>query len=118
MYFLRDHTSKKPDFIAQNLNDICASIQASIVEILLKKLRKASKDTGIKQIAIAGGVSANSWLRSKLEEDAAQYRWTVYVPAFEYCTDNAAMIAMAAHFKYINNEFVTLQAGPIPRLAL
>ena len=118
MYFLRDHTSKKPDFIAQNLNDICASIQASIVEILLKKLRKASKETGIKQIAIAGGVSANSWLRSKLEEDAAQYRWTVYVPAFEYCTDNAAMIAMAAHFKYINNEFVTLQAGPIPRLAL
>ena len=118
MYFLRDHTSKNPDFIAQNLNDICASIQASIVEILLKKLRKASIDTGIKQIAIAGGVSANSWLRSKLEEDAAQYRWTVYVPAFEYCTDNAAMIAMAAHFKYINNEFVTLQAGPIPRLAL
>lgn len=118
MYFLRDYTAKNPDFIAQNLNDICASIQASIVEILLKKLRKASKETGIKQIAIAGGVSANSWLRSKLEEDAAQYRWTVYVPAFEYCTDNAAMIAMAAHFKYINNEFVTLQAGPIPRLAL
>jgi N6-L-threonylcarbamoyladenine synthase len=118
MYFLRDHTAKNPDFIAQNLNDICASIQASIVEILLKKLRKASKETGIKQIAIAGGVSANSWLRSKLEEDAAQYRWTVYVPAFEYCTDNAAMIAMAAHFKYINNEFVTLQAGPMPRLAL
>lgn len=118
MYFLRDYTAKNPDFIAQNLNDICASIQASIVEILLKKLRKASKETGIKQIAIAGGVSANSWLRSKLEEDAAQYRWTVYVPAFEYCTDNAAMIAMAAHFKYINNEFVTLQAGPMPRLAL
>lgn len=117
MYFLRDHTAKNPDFIAQNLNDICASIQASIVEILLKKLRKASKETGIKQIAIAGGVSANSWLREKLKEDAVKYRWTVYVPAFEYCTDNAAMIAMAAHFKYVNNEFVTLQAGPIPRLA-
>jgi N6-L-threonylcarbamoyladenine synthase len=118
MYFLRDHTAKNTDFIIQNLNDICASIQASIVEILLKKLRKASKETGIKQIAIAGGVSANSWLRAKLEEDAVKYRWTVYVPAFEYCTDNAAMIAMAAHFKYINNEFVTLQAGPMPRLAL
>jgi N6-L-threonylcarbamoyladenine synthase len=86
MYFLRDYTAKNPDFIAQNLNDICASIQASIVEILLKKLRKASKETGIKQIAIAGGVSANSWLRAKLEEDAVKYRWTVYVPAFEYCT--------------------------------
>jgi N6-L-threonylcarbamoyladenine synthase len=110
--------AKDEQFIAQNITDICASIQASIVEILLKKLRKAAKETGIKEIAIAGGVSANSWLRAKLQEEAVKHRWTVHVPAFEYCTDNAAMIAMAAHYKYEQQEFVNLQAGPLPRLAL
>ncbi|MEY3417971.1 MAG: tRNA ((37)-N6)-threonylcarbamoyltransferase complex transferase subunit TsaD [Bacteroidota bacterium] len=118
MYFLRDQMAKNEQFIAQNITDICASIQASIVEILLKKLRKAAKETGIKEIAIAGGVSANSWLRAKLQEEAVKHRWTVHVPAFEYCTDNAAMIAMAAHYKYEQQEFVNLQAGPLPRLAL
>ena len=118
MYFLRDQMAKDEQFIAQNITDICASIQASIVEILLKKLRKAAKETGIKEIAIAGGVSANSWLRAKLQEEAVKHRWTVHVPAFEYCTDNAAMIAMAAHYKYEQQEFVNLQAGPLPRLAL
>jgi N6-L-threonylcarbamoyladenine synthase len=118
MYFLRDQMAKDNQFITHNLQDICASIQASIVEILLKKLRKAAKETGIKQIAIAGGVSANSWLRAKLQEEAVKHHWTVHVPAFEYCTDNAAMIAMAAHYKYEQQEFVNLQAGPLPRLAL
>lgn len=118
MYFLRDHMAKDEQFISNNLKDICASIQASIVEILLKKLRKAAKETGIKEIAIAGGVSANSWLRAKLQEEAVKHRWKVHVPAFEYCTDNAAMIAMAAHYKYEQEEFVNLQAGPLPRLAL
>jgi len=118
MYFLRDQKLKNENFVEENMNDICASIQASIVEILLKKLRKASRETGIKQIAIAGGVSANSWLRAKLQEEAEKHRWSVYVPAFEYCTDNAAMIAMAAHFKFINNEFCDLNTGPMPRMAL
>ena len=118
LYFLRDHVAKNPNFIQENLNDICASMQASIVEILMKKLRKAAKLTGIKQIAIAGGVSANSWLRLKLAEDAIKYRWNVYVPEFEYCTDNAAMIAMAAHFKFQEQIFCDLNAGPLPRLAI
>lgn len=118
MYFLRDQKLKNENFVEENMNDICASIQTSIVEILLKKLRKASKETGIKQIAIAGGVSANSWLRAKLQEEAEKHRWSVYVPAFEYCTDNAAMIAMAAHYKFINNEFCDLNTGPMPRMAL
>lgn len=118
MYFLRDQKLKNESFVEDNMNDICASIQASIVEILLKKLRKASRETGIKQIAIAGGVSANSWLRAKLQEEAEKHRWSVYVPAFEYCTDNAAMIAMAAHYKFVNNEFCDLNTGPMPRMAL
>jgi N6-L-threonylcarbamoyladenine synthase len=118
MYFLRDHVAQNPHFISENINDICASIQASIVEILLKKLRKAAKQTGIKQIAIAGGVSANSWLRAKLQEDAKKYGWEVFIPAFEYCTDNAAMIAMAAHFQYQNHQFTDLTAAPMPRMAL
>ena len=116
LYFLQNHTKENPTFIQENLPDICASVQASIVEILMKKLRKASKETGIKNIAIAGGVSANSWLRNTLETEAKERDWKVFVPQFQYCTDNAAMIAMAAHFMFEEKLFLSHKSGPLPRM--
>lgn len=118
LYFLRDHTTKNKDFVAENLPDICASIQYTLIEILMKKLRLAAEQTGIKDIAIAGGVSANTGLRKKLEEEAHVRGWNTFIPKFEYCTDNAAMIAMAAHFKYLAGEFSTQEANPDPRMAI
>ncbi len=115
LYFLKDQTKINPDFVQENLDDICASIQASLIEILLKKLRKASRELNIKEIAIAGGVSANSWLRKQLAEEAVKYRWNVYIPQFEYCTDNAAMIAMTAHFKFKAGLLGSQLSGPLPR---
>jgi len=116
LYFLQNHTKENPAFIQENLPDICASVQASIVEILMKKLRKAAKETGINSIAIAGGVSANSWLRNVLETEAKERNWKVFVPQFQYCTDNAAMIAMAAHFMYEEKIFLSHKSGPLPRM--
>ncbi|MEZ0542023.1 tRNA (adenosine(37)-N6)-threonylcarbamoyltransferase complex transferase subunit TsaD [Fibrella arboris] len=118
MYFLRDQTRKHPAFVADNLNDICASIQHTLIQMLLKKLTKAVRETGIRQIAIAGGVSANSGLRNSLLELGAEQNWQVFIPKFEYCTDNAAMIAMAAYFKYQQHEFVGQDVSPMPRMAL
>ncbi|HZH67603.1 MAG TPA: tRNA (adenosine(37)-N6)-threonylcarbamoyltransferase complex transferase subunit TsaD [Chitinophagales bacterium] len=108
LYQLRDQTKKNPKFIEENLYDICASIQYTIVSILLKTLRKASEETGIKEIAIAGGVSANKGLRQALGEMGEANGWKVYVPAFEYCTDNAGMVAMSAYYKYLKGEFAPL----------
>ncbi|WP_339607739.1 tRNA (adenosine(37)-N6)-threonylcarbamoyltransferase complex transferase subunit TsaD, partial [uncultured Roseivirga sp.] len=105
LYFLRDELKKNENFIDENLNDICASIQHTLVEMLLQKLRKAAREFKIKNIALAGGVSANSGLRNGLEAMAQKEGWKVFVPAFEYCTDNAAMIGMAAHYKYLAGEF-------------
>ena len=116
LYFLRDQTKKDSEFISRNLSDICASIQYSLIEILMKKLRKASEKTGIKEIAIAGGVSANSGLRNTLEKEGLERGWKIFIPKFEYCTDNAAMIAMAAHYKYLAGEFSTQEANPDPRM--
>ena len=96
---------ENPNFIAENLEDLCASIQHSIVSILLKKLEKAIKQTGIKKLAIAGGVSANSYLRGELEKLAIEKNYSLYIPKFEYCTDNAAMIAIAGYFKYLDEDF-------------
>lgn len=118
MYFLRDQTRKNPTFVADNLNDICASIQHTLIQMLLKKLTKAARETGIRQIAIAGGVSANSGLRSSLLALGAEQGWQVFIPKFEYCTDNAAMIAIAAYFKYQQNEFVGQDVSPLPRMEL
>lgn len=118
MYFLRDHTRQNPNFVAEHLDDICASIQHTLIQMLLGKLERAAHETGIRHIAIAGGVSANSGLRQRLTELADQRGWTVYIPAFEYCTDNAAMIAMAAYFKYQANDFVGQDVSPLPRMAL
>ena len=102
LYFIRAQEKINPDFIQENLNDICASVQHSIVHILLNKVKKAAKQYNIKEIAIAGGVSANTGLRKALEEKSVELGWKVFIPAFEYCTDNAAMIAIAAHYKFIN----------------
>ncbi|MEZ0483368.1 tRNA (adenosine(37)-N6)-threonylcarbamoyltransferase complex transferase subunit TsaD [Fibrella aquatica] len=118
MYFLRDQTRKSPTFVTDNLNDICASIQYTLIQMLLKKLTKATRETGIRQIAIAGGVSANSGLRNSLLALGEKEGWQVFIPKFEYCTDNAAMIAMAAYFKYQQNEFVGQDVSPLPRMEL
>jgi len=105
LYFLQ---KQSPEFIQENLNDLCASVQYTIVEILLKQLKKAIQDTGIKEFCIAGGVSANSGLRNGVATLAQKTKSTVFLPAFEYCTDNAAMIAMAAHYKYLEGAFESL----------
>ncbi|MCK5677096.1 MAG: tRNA (adenosine(37)-N6)-threonylcarbamoyltransferase complex transferase subunit TsaD, partial [Flavobacteriaceae bacterium] len=105
LYFLQREYKKNPNFIKENLNDICASIQYTIINILMKKLKLASKKTGIKNIAIAGGVSANSGIRKALKENEKNLGWTSYIPKFEYTTDNAAMIGIVGYFKYLNNNF-------------
>jgi N6-L-threonylcarbamoyladenine synthase len=116
LYFLRDNVVKDANFIQNNLPDICASIQYTLVNILLKKLLKAARETGIQEIAIAGGVSANSGLRKQLTEYGQKYNWKVYIPKFEYCTDNAAMIAMAAYYKAQAGQFSSQDVSPMPRM--
>jgi len=98
-------TAKDPDFIKNNLKDICASIQKTITGILMDKLKKASKQTGIDRIAIGGGVSANSGIRKALQQAEKEEGWTTYIPKFEYCTDNAAMIGIVGYFKYLEGSF-------------
>ncbi|ALL04664.1 tRNA threonylcarbamoyl adenosine modification protein TsaD [Pedobacter sp. PACM 27299] len=116
LYFIRKQEKENPDFISEHLDDICASVQYSIVHILLNKLKKAAQQYGIKEIAIAGGVSANSGLRDGLEKTAMDLGWNVYIPAFEYCTDNAAMIAIAGYQKYLNADFVGQDTAPLSRM--
>lgn len=114
LYFLQ---KQEQGFIAQHLNDLCASVQFAIVNILVKKLKKAVQQTGIKNICIAGGVSANTGLRKALTDAGVKYGWKTYIPAFEYCTDNAAMIAITAYYKFLANEFLELDASPTARAA-
>jgi N6-L-threonylcarbamoyladenine synthase len=118
LYFIRDERKKNPAFVEENLNDICASIQHHLVTMLTEKLVQASEETGIKQIAIAGGVSANSGLRNALKELAVNNNWDLFIPAFEYCTDNAGMIAMAAHHQYQKGIFSTLEVSPLARMPI
>ncbi len=115
LYFLRDELKKDSSFIENNKFDLCASVQSVIVSILIKKLIKASQQTGIKQIAIAGGVSANSGLRLALMEAANKDQWQAFIPKFEYSTDNAAMIAIAAYYKFLNGNFALQSATPYAR---
>lgn len=115
LYFLKKETAVNPQFIEENLADICASIQEIIVTILLKKLRKAARETGIREIAIAGGVSANSGLRNALEAWGKQEGWNTYIPAFQYCTDNAGMIGVTAYYKYLAGEFCGQEVAPYAR---
>lgn len=116
LYFLRKEVAANPDFVAENLNDICASVQSTIVTILMKKLRKAARQTGIREIAIAGGVSANSGLRQALSEWGEREGWATYIPAFQYCTDNAGMIGVTAYYKYLRGEFCGQDATPYARM--
>ncbi|WP_160710727.1 tRNA (adenosine(37)-N6)-threonylcarbamoyltransferase complex transferase subunit TsaD [Chitinophaga solisilvae] len=117
LYFLQENQQKDPSFITSNLADICASIQQRIITILLNKVLKASQETGVKDIAIAGGVSANSGLRQALQEYGEKHGWRTFIPKFEYCTDNAGMIAITAYYKYLAGEFASLDAVPTARAA-
>lgn len=112
LYFIQKHGS---DFVAERLDDICASYQQTLITTLVRKIRKAAKELKIKEIAIAGGVSANNGLRKALTLEAEKQKWSLYIPDFQYCTDNAGMIAMAAHFKFIAGEFSNQQVSPMPR---
>lgn len=118
LYLLRDKIKENPDFVEQNKCDLCASIQKTVVEILMAKLRKAAKDLNIKQIAVAGGVSANSELRRAFAQHATKYKWEVYIPALGYTTDNAAMIAISGYFKYLDNDFCSLNSVPYARVTV
>jgi N6-L-threonylcarbamoyladenine synthase len=116
LYMVQAEEKKNPNFLAENIADVCASVQQRIVSILLNKLKKAAKQTGVRDIAIAGGVSANSGLRQALLEMGKQYHWNVFIPKFEYCTDNAAMIAIAGYHKYLRKEFVGQDIAPLARM--
>jgi N6-L-threonylcarbamoyladenine synthase len=118
LYFLRDELKKNPNFIQENLADLCASIQYSLIQMLLIKLKLAVKEHQVKNVAIAGGVSANSGLRETLGQLAKEKNWNLFIPEFEYCTDNAAMIAMAAHYKYLKGEFSSLEVTPLAKMKL
>ncbi len=118
LYFLRDQLKENENFIEENKADLCASLQHTIIEILLNKLRKAAKQTGIKEIAIAGGVSANSGLRKTLQEEAQKRDWNLYIPKFEFTMDNAAMIAITGFYKFQKKEFVGQNVVPFARTQL
>jgi N6-L-threonylcarbamoyladenine synthase len=118
LYFLQKEMAQNPNFISENLADLCASIQRNLVEMLMKKFKQAAIDTGIKHLGIAGGVAANSLVRKELAKLAEKHNWHAYIPKFEYCTDNAAMIAMAAHYKYLAQNFSTQTISAEPRMKI
>ena len=115
LYFLQKKKKENPDFIEENKADICASVQSRIVSILINKISQAAETTGIRDIAIAGGVSANSGLRAALEKTGKEKGWNTFIPKFEYCTDNAAMIAVTGYYKYQKEEFVGQEVAPVAR---
>lgn len=110
LYNLRDWVKEEPDFVERHKEDIAASLEFTIVDILMRKLRKAVKETGIKHVAVAGGVSANNGLRNAFHDHARRFGWTIYIPKFSYTTDNAAMIGIVGHYKYLNGEFCDISA--------
>ncbi len=118
LYLLRDEIAKDPGFIAKNQADLCASLQYTIIEILLAKLKQAAKQTGIKEIAVAGGVSANSGLRGALTEMASRQGWRMFIPPFKFTTDNAAMIAITGYYKYLKGDFASLDIVPFSRVGI
>lgn len=115
LYFIQEETRKDPDFIKKNLNDICASIQHRIITILLNKLKKASLETGIREVCLSGGVSANSGLRHSFLEMGQKMKWQTYIPELQYCTDNAAMIAITGYYKFLGGEFSNLSISASAR---
>ncbi len=116
MYFIRDNVKKDPDFLQENMADICASVEKRVVTILLNKLKRAALAYGIKEIALAGGVSANTGLRKGLNDLCEQQGWIAFIPKFEYCTDNAAMIAIAGYYKYLKSDFAGHNIAPLARM--
>jgi len=116
LYFIRDNEAKNPSFIAENIDDICASVEKRIATILLNKLKKAAIAYGVKDVALAGGVSANTGLRQGLQDLCAANGWNAFIPKFEYCTDNAAMIAIAGYYKFLKGEFVGQNIAPLTRM--
>lgn len=116
LYHVQNEVRKDTDYIKNNIERLCASLQYTLVQILIKKLIKASVDHNIKQIAIAGGVSANSALRTAVQETGAKLGWQTYIPRFEYCTDNAAMIGVAGYYKFLAQQFSPLDITPSARL--
>ena len=118
LYFINKGVQQNPNFIQEHLEDICASVQNRIITILLAKLTKAAKLYGISQVAIAGGVSANSGLRKALQDLAEKQNWEVFIPKFEYCTDNAAMIAIAGYYKFLAADFVGQDVAPLARMPM
>ncbi|MFI0431379.1 tRNA (adenosine(37)-N6)-threonylcarbamoyltransferase complex transferase subunit TsaD [Mariniflexile sp. HMF6888] len=118
LYFIQNETKANPHFIEENLNDVCASIQYTIIGILIDKLKLASKQTGIKHIAIGGGVSANSGIRQALKDGEQKFGWTTYVPKFEFTTDNAAMIAIVGYLKYLEGDFAKQNIAASARLKI
>ena len=112
LYFLRDHLKDNPNFIEENKADLCASLQKTVIDILINKLKKAAKDLKVTEIAVAGGVSANSGLREALLDLGRRHRWKVHIPPFSYTTDNAAMVCQAGYFKYLDGEFCPVDAVP------
>ena len=117
LYLLRDKIKENSNFVEENLNDLCASLQATVVEVLMNKLRKAAKDLNISQVAVAGGVSANSALRQAFHDHGAKYGWEVYIPPFAFTTDNAAMIAITGYFKFQHNDFCSIDVVPFARVS-
>ena len=115
LYFLRDRLKEDPDFIEKHKADLCASIQKTIVDFLLKKVEKAALKYNVRQVAIAGGVSANSRLRSELQRICDKHRWQAFIPPFKFCTDNAAMVGIAGYFKYLKGEFADISLPPYTR---
>ncbi len=118
LYFLQRETQKNPDFVQKNIKDICASVQHTILEILMGKLQLAVKQTGIKQIAIGGGVAANSGIRARLKEAESKVGWQTYIPKFEYCTDNAAMIGIVGYLKFLEGQFSDQSVAARARYAI
>ena len=118
LYTLRDELEKNPNFIEERKADLCASLQATVIDILMKKLRQAAKDLGIRQVAVAGGVSANTGLRDAFHDHARRYGWKVFIPKFAYTTDNAAMVAMNGYFSFIDGNRTELDAVPFARVTM
>lgn len=118
LYFLRDELKTDPNFIENNKEDLCASLQKTIIEILMDKLRRAAKDLNIKEVAVAGGVSANSGLRDAFQEHAERLGWKIHIPKFGYTTDNAAMVAISGHYKYLEKDFCSMDAAPFSRVTV
>lgn len=118
LYFLRDALKKDPDFITHHLNDLCASLQKTVIDILMNKLKKAARQTGIKQIAIGGGVSANSALQQAVHDEATRSGWEVYIPRLGFSLDNAGMVSVTGYYKYLAGQYIGLDAAPYARTTL